>query len=201
MMQTGMRTHLATVVRTVVVIVGLGLGLWHIWQTVCRAMGWNLAGPHPAATLVVGLLVIPICGGIAWIAHRRYERAMNRMYTTEERERLRVAFRALRGRQSQQLQAMQWRIALFALAIYATVWFVMFPGGAPTWVAFLAAAAMFLVLRPLLGKGVTADLDDDAEHLLLRPTKAPNTWRAERDGICDPNCGAVSGTSEDTERH
>lgn len=171
MVQTGMRTHLATVVRTVVLIGGSGLALWHIWQTICRAMGWNLVGPHPAVTLVVGLLVIPIGGGIAWIAHRRYERAMNRMYTTAEREKMRAAFRALRERQTQQLQALQWRIALFLLAISATVWCVMFLGDAPTWVAFVAAAAMFFVLRPLLGKGVTADLDQDVEQLLKRRGK------------------------------
>lgn len=156
------------------------LAFWRVWLTVCRVNGWKPAGPHPAITFLVFLLLAALCSGIGWVVYRRYQRAMNRLYTAEEREMLRNAFREMNEQQSRQLRETQWKMALVLIAVSVTAFFLMFFADASVTVVCLAVAAMYIVCRPFLKGGVTVDLDEDVKQMLLRPTNTPNKWRVDR---------------------
>ncbi len=174
-----MSVHLRAIGRTIAFI-GYVLVLWRVWLTACRVHGWKPAGPHPAITFLVFLLLAALCSGIGWVVYRRYQRAMNRLYTTEERSILRNAFREMNEQLSRQLREMQWKMALVFIAGYITAFCLMFFADASATVVCLAAAAMCVVCHLFLKGGVTVDLDEDVKQMLLRPTNSQNEWRVDR---------------------
>ncbi|MHB9067335.1 MAG: hypothetical protein ACYC4B_26420 [Pirellulaceae bacterium] len=171
--------HLAAIRRTIA-FMGSVLVLWHVWQTVCRVNGWKPPGPHPAVTFFVFLLLAALCSGTAWVVYRRYQRAMNSLYNADERETLRNAFREMNEQQSQQLRESHWKVALVAITISVTAFFLMFFVDASAMAVCFAVVAMYLICRPFFRGGVAVDLDEDAKRMLLRPKSTPNKWRVDR---------------------
>ena len=99
---------------------------------------------------------------------------MNKLYTATERDTLRNVFREVNKQQTRQLRETQWKMALVLIAVYITAFFSMFLAGASAAVVCLAVAAMYVVCRPFLKGGETADLGEDVKKLVLRPTNTPN---------------------------
>jgi hypothetical protein len=174
-----MSVHLRAIGRTIAFIC-YALASWRVWLTVCRVHGWKPAGPHPVITFLVFLLLAALCSGIGWVVYRRYQRATNRLYTTEERAILRSAFREMNEQLSRQLRETRWKMALLFMVVSATAFFLVFLD-ASVMVACLATVGMCVVCRLLFLKGgVTVDLDEDVKQMLLRPKSTPNKCRVNR---------------------